>query len=283
MGAREPFYSTGNELQPAECLTEGAGAMRFFPMIKCYFSGLLLSVIPMLSACGETPEAGKPTPAKAENKGWTVSDWSEWKQQDTGPEAKVKVVPSVDESKPVAGREPLSGEAKKAGVLLLGRGEPFAIVKYEGKQPLLVDQYEISWEAMRMEGNDFFASLTFPVGAPEKCATFVTGGWGGWTTGVSSIQHQFANENETTGSMAFEPGRWYAFSLQVNTECLRATIDGKEQFKVSLKGKTIDMHPSEIRKSMPLGFASYSTQGAIRNVRVRPLKPGELVPPIAPE
>jgi hypothetical protein len=83
--------------------------------------------------------------------------------------------------------------------------------------------------------------------------------------------------------MEFQPGRWYAFTLQVNTECLRAPIDGKEQFNVGLKGKVIDMHPSEIKKSMPLGFASYSTQGAIRNVKVRPLKPGELVAPALPE
>jgi hypothetical protein len=34
---------------------------------------------------------------------------------------------------------------------------------------------------------------------------------------------------------------------------------------------------------MPLGFASYSTKGAIRNVRVRALKAGELVAPVEPE
>lgn len=235
----------------------------------------------MLPACGETPGgAVVPAAVKAAEAGWTVSDWTEWKQQDTGPEAKVTVVAEMAEKKPVEGRPPLGAEAKQAGVLLLGRGEPFAVVRYEGKRPLLVDQYEISWEAMRVEGNDFFASLTFPVGSKEKCATFVTGGWGGWTTGISTLQHQFANENETTGSMSFETGRWYGFVLQVNTGCLRGLIDGKEQFKVGLKGKTIDMHPSEIKKTMPLGFASYSTQGAIRNVRIRPLKVGELVAPV---
>jgi hypothetical protein len=195
----------------------------------------------------------------------------------------VSVVPDLPETKPVEGRPPLSAEAQKAGVLVLERGEPFTVVRYEGKAPLLVDEYEISWDAMRVEGNDFFASLTFPVGSKEQCATFVTGGWGGWTTGISSIGHQFANENETSGSMEFATGRWYTFTLQVNTKCLRGLIDGKEQFKVGLKGKTIGMHPSEITKSMPLGFASYSTKGAIRNVRVRALKAGELVAPVEPE
>ena len=252
-------------------------------MMKCLLSGFLVVSGVVLCACGQGPsgDTGK-EPVKAA-KGWTVEDWSEWKQQDTGPEAKVTVVADLPEVKGAAASAPLSEEAKKAGVLVLERGEPFTVVRYEGKAPLLVDEYEISWEAARLAGNDFFASLTFPVGSREKCATFVTGGWGGWTTGVSSIGHQFANENETTGSMEFALGQWYAFTLQVNTRCLRGLIDGKEQFKVGLKGKAIDMHPSEITKSMPLGFASYSTKGAIRNVRVRALKSGELVAPLEPE
>ena len=235
----------------------------------------------VLVACGQGPSGSNGQAVGKVEKGWTVSDWSEWKQQDTGPEAKVSVVAELPEVKAGATAAALSEEAKKAGVLVLERGEPFTVVRYEGKAPLLLDEYEISWEAARLEGNDFFASLTFPVGSKEKCATFVTGGWGGWTTGVSSIGHQFANENETSGSMEFATGQWYAFILQVNTQCLRGLIDGKEQFKVGLKGKAIDMHPSEITKSMPLGFASYSTRGAVRNVRVRPLKAGELVPPVA--
>jgi hypothetical protein len=243
-------------------------------MMKCWFSGILLVVSSMLAAPGQA--------AKPEVKPWVVADWSEWKLQETAPEGKMAVVPEVKETEPVAGRAPLGEGAKKAGVLLLGPGEPFSIVKYEGKQPLPVDNYEVRWEAMRVDGSDFFAALTFPVGSAEQCATFVNGGWGGWVTGVSSLNDLFANENETTGSVEFQQGRWYEFTLQVNKECLRALIDGKEKFKVALKGKTIGMHPSDIRKSMPFGFATYSTKGAVRNVRIRPLKPGELVAPEEP-
>lgn len=248
--------------------------------MKCFLSGFLVVSGVVLCACGQGPsgEAGK-EPVKAAAKGWTVADWTEWKQQDTGPEAKVTRVAELPDVKAGAVAQPISEEAKKAGVLVLEPGEPFTVVRYEGKAPLLLDEYEISWEAARLAGNDFFASLTFPIGSKEKCATFVTGGWGGWTTGISTIGHQFANENETTGSTEFETGRWYAFTLQVNTSCLRGLIDGKEQFKVGLKGKPVDMHPSEITKSMPLGFASYSTRGAVRNVRIRALKAGELTPP----
>lgn len=219
--------------------------------------------------------AGKPGDATA----WTVADWSEWSLQETAPEGVSAIVRSIGPEAPGAAKPALSPEAERAGVLVLGPGEILSIVKYTGKRPILLDNYEVCWEGMRVNGSDFFAALTFPVGSKEHCATFVAGGWGGWTIGVSCIDGLFANENETTTSMKFEQGRWYAFTLQVTRDCLRALIDGEEQFKVSLKGKTIGMHPGDIRVSTPLGFASYATKGAVRNVRFRPLKPGELTPP----
>ncbi|MES2709245.1 MAG: hypothetical protein V4726_21795 [Verrucomicrobiota bacterium] len=243
--------------------------------------------LPALSGCGEkppVPAAGaKPAAATAgEGKAWTVTDWTEWKKQDTGPGEGVTIVKEIAEPNAPSPdkRPPISDEAAKAGVLILGKGEMMTVVRYEGKHPLLLTDYEISWQGMRVEGRDFFASLTFPVGSEKTCATFVTGGWGGWTTGISSLGHQYANENDTTGSTEFTTGRWYDFTLQVTKDCLRGVIDGREQFKVPLQGRVVSMHPSEIQKCMPLGFASYDTKGAIRNLRIRPLKPGELVPPV---
>ena len=219
-------------------------------------------------------EEAKPAP-----KAWTVEDWADWKLQETAPEGKMEILREIADAKPAKGSKPPGAEAAKAGVLVLGHSELLSVVRYEGKQPLLVDDYEISWEGLRVDGSDFFAALTFPVGTKEQCATFVAGGWGGWTIGISTIDGLFANENETTRSMPFAQGQWYAFTLQVNKNSIRALIDGEETFHISLKGKTIGMHPSEIGKSMPLGFASFNTRGAVRNVSFRPLKPGELVAP----
>ena len=247
-------------------------------MMNSWRFGILLAALPVLSVSGQDPVK----PVDAKEKGWVVADWSEWKLQETAPEGKVAILPEVPADKPTPGLAPMGEAAKKAGVLVLGPGELLSVVKYEGKQPLLVDQYEIAWQAMRMEGSDFFAALTFPVGSAERCGTFVNGGWGGWVTGVSCLEGLFANENETTGSVQFEQGRWYDFTLQVNKECLRALVDGKELFKVGLKDRAISMYPGEIEKSMPLGFTTYSTKGAIRNVRIRPLKPGELIAPEDP-
>jgi len=251
--------------------------MKFCSFLTVSLTGL---IAPMAMA-QESPEVKAVIgPVEvAEAKIWTVSDWSEWKLQETAPEGKMAVLPEVKDALPGKVAQDLSEEAKKAGVLLLGPSELLSVVKYEGGGPLLVNDYEVMWEGMRMEGSDFFAALTFPVGSEEQCATFVTGGWGGWVTGVSCLQGLYANENESTGSTEFKNGRWYAFTLQVNKDCLRALIDGEEIFNVSLAGKKISMYPGDIQKATPLGFASYSTKGAIRNVRIRPLKPGELKAP----
>lgn len=254
------------------------------PILLSFLATLSL---PALSGCGEKPGETKPataataSAAAADSKAWTVTDWTEWKKQDTGAGEGVSIVKEIAEPNPPNPdkRPPLSEEAAKAGVLLLGKGQMMTLVRYEGKHPLPLTDYEISWQGMRVDGHDFFASLTFPFGSEKTCGTFVTGGWGGWTTGITALGHQYANENDTTGSTEFVTGRWYDFTLQVTKDCLRGVIDGKEQFKVAVQGRPVTMHSSEIQKCMPLGFASYDTKGAIRNVRIRPLKPGELVAP----
>lgn len=264
------------------------GLHKQFPtMIRTFFTVLVMGTC---VACGEKPAA----PAPAGNKTpavHIVSDWSHWKKQDTGPAAKVEVKPDVPETNaPKDVKRPeLPAEAKKAGVLVLGAGEPFSAVKYEGKDDILPrDGYEISWDAMRIDGGDFFTALTFPVGKPgadkkEKCVSLVVGGWGGWVVGISSINHQFASENESTRSYEFQNGRWYRFTLQVTPEVIRVLIDGKEQFKIDVRDKQLTMHPSEIQTCVPLGFSSYQTTGAIRNLQIRKLATGELKPDELPQ
>lgn len=254
-------------------------------MIRSVFLTLLLS---LSTGCGQSPDA-KPSAESAkkadEKKDASlviISDWKEWKKQDTGPEAKVEIKTEFPEPNPPKDvkRAELPEEAKKAGVLVLGAGEPFSAVKYEGdvEKLLPLKGYEISWDGMRIEGGDFFGALTFPVGRKDQCVSLVTGGWGGWVVGVSSINHAYASENETTRSFEFADGRWYRFTLQVTPEVIRLLIDGKEQFKVDVWGRPLTMHFSEIQKCVPLGFSSYRTSGAIRNVQIRKLAEGELKP-----
>jgi hypothetical protein len=254
-------------------------AMRLLLPITFVFAALL-------PACGQTPAAAEKKPEVK-----TVSDFKDWKQQDTGPEAKVEIKPELAEPNPAKDAKPveLNADAKKAGVLILKAGAPFCAVKYEGKEELLARTgYEISWDAMRVEGSDFFSALTFPVlkknsKGEDINASLVTGGWGGWVVGISSVGHQFASENETTRSYEFETGRWYRFTVQVTPQVIRCLIGGKEQFKLDTRDKTLSMHPSEIQKCEPLGFSTYQTTGAIRNVQIRALKDGEVKPDDIPE
>ncbi|HWB04695.1 MAG TPA: hypothetical protein VG796_16825 [Verrucomicrobiales bacterium] len=256
----------------------------------------LLCLSALYTACGEKPAApGTPAaPAATDKKAPAVriiSDWGDWKKQDSGASAKIEIKKDLPEKDPPKDdkRPKLPPEAEKAGVLVLSGGDLMSLVKYEGKEDILPREgYEIAWDAMRVEGNDFFSALTFPVGKPgkdgkDKCVTFVNGGWGGWVVGISSIGHQFASENESTRSYEFKNGRWYRFTLQVTPEVIRCLIDGKEQFKVDIRDKALTMHPSEIQRCIPLGFSTYQTTGAIRNLQIRKLAKDELKPDEVPQ
>lgn len=161
-----------------------------------------------------------------------------------------------------------AGEPKvENAAIVLHPGAPMTGVNWTG--PLPKSNYEVRFEAMRMQGNDFFASLTFPVG--ESFATWVTGGWGGDIVGLSSIDNWDASENETRSYVAFENGRWYTFRLQVTDNRIRAWIDEQTVFDVNIGGRTIGLRPGDIKLSAPFGFAAYNTKSAIRKVELRTL------------
>ena len=237
------------------------------------------------ASCDDKPAPSATAAANAKDL-FIVEDWKDWKKVDTAGEEKVEVKPDIPEpNAPKDAKRPeLPAEAKKAGVLILGSGEPFSEVRYEGKADILPREgYEISWDGMRVEGSDFFSALVFPVGpktkeGKDRCVSFVAGGWGGMVVGISAINHQYASENESTRSHEFQNGRWYRFTLQVTPEVIRCLIDGKELFKVDIRDKQLSMHVSEIQSCEPLGFSSYQTTGAIRNVQIRKLKRDEVKP-----
>lgn len=129
--------------------------------------------------------------------------------------------------------------------------------------------YEISLEAMKLEGSDFFCGLTFPVG-PTAC-TFVVGGWGGMVVGLSCIDNADASENETSQGMEFAPNRWYRIRVRVTPERIAAWIDQDQLVDLELAGKTIDLRFGDIKHSLPLGIAAFQTRSAVREIRLRRL------------
>ncbi|HXG47947.1 MAG TPA: family 16 glycoside hydrolase, partial [Methylomirabilota bacterium] len=80
--------------------------------------------------------------------------------------------------------------------------------------------YEISLEAMRVQGSDFFCGLTFPVG--EDPCSLIVGGWGGGVVGLSSLDGQDAANNDTTKYLSFETKRWYAIRVRVEPHRIQA-------------------------------------------------------------
>jgi hypothetical protein len=126
--------------------------------------------------------------------------------------------------------------------------------------------YEVTLDAMRMEGNDFFCGITFPAGK-EPC-TLIVGGWGGTTVGLSSIDGMDASENETTTLMKFEKNRWYHIQLAVTPVAIRAWIDSTKVVDFKINNKKLSIRP-EVELSRPFGIASWRTTAALRNIRVK--------------
>jgi hypothetical protein len=132
--------------------------------------------------------------------------------------------------------------------------------------PLVRTNYEITLEAMRVDGDDFFCGLTFPYG--EDPCSLIVGGWGGTLVGISSLDYNDAYNNETARFIEFEKGRWYRIRLRVTPTKIEAWIDDKPVVDVTTTGRKIGIR-MEVDKSRPLGVASWRTTAAIRNVQLR--------------
>ncbi len=167
------------------------------------------------------------------------------------------------------------------GVLTIGQGEPFTGVVWKDIEPYpfpLVN-YEIAFEARRVQGVDFFAGLTFPIGDLETCCTLILGGWGGGLVGISSIDRNDASENETASYHKFEDDQWYKFRLQVQADRFRAWIGDKIVINTITKGRKLGLRFGDIEYCAPLGIATFQTKGQVKDLTIRPLEEDEIVAP----
>lgn len=158
------------------------------------------------------------------------------------------------------------------GAIVMTEGEPMTGVTSTRKDLPRVD-YELSYEARRIKGGDFFAAATFPVG--KSHITLVNGGWGGQLTGLSSLNGADASENETTSFLDYELGAWYRFRVRVTDKVIRCWINEKQVANVGYEGIEVDTR-IETRENYPLGFATYRTLGAVRQIQVRKLTAEEV-------
>ena len=160
----------------------------------------------------------------------------------------------------------------KDGAIVLPEGFPMSGITTTREDLPKVD-YELTYEASRTAGEDFFAAATFPVG--ESFLTFVNGGWGGNITGLSSLSGMDASENETGKFFKYVNNKWYRFRVVVSAKTVRCWIDDKPVVVLETQGRQLGTRV-ESRASQPLGFATYRSSGLLRDIKIRLLTPDEL-------
>lgn len=133
--------------------------------------------------------------------------------------------------------------------------------------------YEVRLEAMRVDGHDFFAGITFPV--YDSFCSWINGGWGGMVVGLSNLDDMDASENDVSIRRSFESGRWYRLRLRVTEDRIQAWIDDEVVIDAYFATRVVGLRPGEIELSKPFGIASYSTTARLRKLEYRLLAPGE--------
>jgi hypothetical protein len=165
-----------------------------------------------------------------------------------------------------------SGEVKvEDGAIVLGTGRSMTGITTTRKD-LPTTNYELTYEATRLKGHDFFAAATFPVG--KSHITLVNGGWGGNVTGLSSLDGSDASENETTAFVKYENGTPYRFRVWVSDKVIRCWVDDKQEVAVNIEDRKVDTR-LETDVNKPLGFATYDSTGAVRKIQIRRLTAAE--------
>ncbi|MDX1962873.1 MAG: DUF1080 domain-containing protein [Pirellulales bacterium] len=158
----------------------------------------------------------------------------------------------------------------KDGQLLLNFGNGATGATYTADFPKA--NYEIALSAMRVEGNDFFCGLTFPV--QDSPCTLIIGGWGGNLVGLSSINGYDASENDTSSHQELKSQTWYKIRLRVLPERITAWIDDKEVVDKDIRGAKLSIR-NEMFLSKPLGLTSWKTTAALKDIRYRLLNAEE--------
>lgn len=209
----------------------------------------LAAVTLLIAGCsssvpGPGPEVAKPdAAAKSLFDGKTLGSW---KSVDFGGQGEVKV---------------------ENGAIKVGEGATLSGIQWTG-EPLPRTNYEFSLEAMKIDGTDFFLGIVFPVG--KDTCSFVAGGWGGGVTGLSSVDHMNASENETASDQTYAKNKWYTIRLRVTPALIEVWLDNKSVVHLELANRQISVHPA-VESAAPLGLTNYQTSSQFRNITLKKL------------
>jgi hypothetical protein len=166
---------------------------------------------------------------------------------------------------------PFGGEGEisvKDGQIIMEMGQPLTGITYASQDELPKDNYEITLEAMKRKGDDFFCGLTFPV--RDSHATFIVGGWAGMVVGLSSINDLDASENETTDYKKLEHNKWHKIRVRVADGLIQCWLNDEKTVDVELDGKKISTR-IEVDPSKPLGISCFNVEAGLKNIQLKRL------------
>jgi hypothetical protein len=158
------------------------------------------------------------------------------------------------------------------GAIIMRMGQPMTGITWKEGAKLPTDNFEITLQAMKRKGDDFFCCLTFPV--RDSHASFVVGGWAGTVVGLSSINGLDASENETTQYEKLDPNKWYAVRVRVADGKIACWLNDKQMVDVELEGNRISTR-IEVDPSRPLGVCCYNVEAAVKDIKLRRLPTGQ--------
>lgn len=147
--------------------------------------------------------------------------------------------------------------------IIIGKGEYISGIRWTDDFPK--SNYEVTLYAKRVEGNDFFCGMTFPV--KESFVTLVLGGWGGSLCGLSCIDGYDAANNYTSKIFHFGTGYWWPVRLRVTEKKIEAWIDQDKIVDFTIGNSVLSLR-MEVESSVPCGITTYKTTGALRDIRL---------------
>lgn len=150
------------------------------------------------------------------------------------------------------------------GMIVLSPGNPLTGITFEGEVPKV--NYELTLEAQRLQGIDFFCGLTFPV--EDSHVSFIVAGWAGAVVGLSSIDGLDAARNDTTKYMKFDNNRWYTIKVRVTKNHIEAWIDKEKVVDKDVTGKKLSLR-GEVLSSRPLGISAFESKAALRGITIK--------------
>lgn len=159
--------------------------------------------------------------------------------------------------------------AVENGLLSLEAGDPMTGLALEDAK-LPKSNYEVSLDARKTDGIDFFCGLTFPVA--ESHCTLIVGGWGGSTVGLSCIDDKDASSNDTTSLRRFKKNQWYKIRVRVQSDNISAWIDDEQVVDQNTTGKKISLR-GDTQLCKPLGICSFMTMADYKNIQIRRFNP----------